>query len=309
MRRATAILVLAASSAACAADSRYARLDEGAGERGGQSSGARDLIAVAEGVFSFRSGQYSNMILQTRDGFVVLDPLDPGAATRIVAHLRRLAPDLGLAAIVYSHHHADHAGGARVLLDAYGDDVPIIAHELTARLLESHPDDVVVSPSLLIQPPWSRRFGELTLELRSVGPNHTADMLVGWVREHRLVYAVDFLNNASVAYRDLPGAHLPEYWDSIDTVASWPIRHAVFGHGPPGDARTVHAQARYWADVRAATRAALAAGQTEQEAASSIRLPAYSRWSQYDEWFQLNVRAAYRHEASVAAPIDSRRAP
>lgn len=266
--------------------------------------GTFEVIQVAEQVYVLRHDAHFNLFLVTDGGIVVADPLNEAAARRLVKELRRLAPDKKLAAIIYSHYHADHAGGAQVLLDAYGPDVPIIANRKTAEILAERNWPEVVAPTELIDPPFSRKFGSLTFELRSVGPNHSSDMLIGWIPEHKLVFVVDFISNESVGYRDLPGFWLPGMWESIDRVLELPIEHATFGHGRPGNKQSITAHRDYWVELREAVRKSIADGLTEDEAADQVKLESYSAWRNYNEWFPMNVRAVYRYERKAAPGTD-----
>lgn len=64
-----------------------------------------------------------NYIWVVDDGRAAL-VVDPGQAAPIIAHLQ--AHQLALAAIVITHHHADHSGGIAELICAFGGDVPVI---------------------------------------------------------------------------------------------------------------------------------------------------------------------------------------
>ena len=260
-----------------------------------------EVIKVTDEIYVHRDNGHMNLFLITDEGIVVVDPMNPGAGSNLAQELQRMAPDKKLLAIVYSHYHSDHAGGARPLLDVYGDDVPIVANKKTGKLLADKNWKSVVPPTKLIDPPWSMKVGNLTLEMRHVGPNHSSDMLVAWVPEANLAYIVDFVSNESVGYRNLPGVWLPQYWESIDKVLDWPIELATFGHGMPGNKKSIENHAEYWRNLRVTIRDAIANGVTEDEAVENIRMPEYKDWRSYDEWFPMNVRAVYRYEKKAAA--------
>ena len=255
-----------------------------------------EVIKVTDEIYVHRDNGHMNLFLITDEGIVVVDPINPDAGSNLAQELQRMAPDKKLLAIVYSHYHADHAGGARPLLDVYGDDVPIVANKRTGELLSDKNWKSVVPPTKLIDPPWSMKAGDLTLEMRHVGPNHSSDMLVAWVPEAKLVYVVDFISNESVGYRDLPGVWLPQYWESIDEVLEWPIEISTFGHGMPGNKKSIEVHAEYWRKLRATVRDAIANGDTEDDAVENIRMPEYEEWRSYEEWFPMNVRGVYRYE-------------
>ena len=87
----------------------------------------RNLYWVTDGV-------YQSAFLTTRDGVVVFD-----APPSIGHNLRRAVDEIAAANgvpntvthLVYSHHHADHAGAAAL----FGGDVVRIGHQETRRLL------------------------------------------------------------------------------------------------------------------------------------------------------------------------------
>jgi len=259
-----------------------------------------EVIKVSDEIFVHRDNEHMNLFLITDEGIVVVDPLNPDAGSNLARELQRMAPNKKLLAIVYSHYHADHAGGARPLLDVYGDDVPIVANKRTGELLADKNWESVVFPTKLIDPPWSMKLGKLTLEMRHVGFNHSSDMLVAWIPEAKLVYTVDFISNESVGYRDLPGVWLPQYWESIDKVLEWPIEIATFGHGMPGNKKSIEEHAQYWRKLRLAIREAIANGVEENEVVENIRMPEYQDWRSYEEWFPMNVRGVYRYEKEAA---------
>ncbi|HYM22136.1 MAG TPA: alkyl sulfatase dimerization domain-containing protein [Vicinamibacterales bacterium] len=96
----------------------------------------KDVIRVADGVYVAVGYAASNVILiQSDNGSIIVDTAtDPAAATAIRAAFgaRLRAP---VRAIIYTHSHPDHTGGARVFA---GTDHPeIISHQ---RLVEAIPD-------------------------------------------------------------------------------------------------------------------------------------------------------------------------
>jgi glyoxylase-like metal-dependent hydrolase (beta-lactamase superfamily II) len=261
-----------------------------------------EWIDVADGVAVFRHNAHMNLVLVQDEGVAVVDPLNPKAGAALAKELKARHADKKLLFIAYSHYHADHAGGAQPLLDAFGE-VPIYAGKKTGALIAEKKWKSIVPPTDLIDPGWKKKVGELTLEMRSVGPNHSSDMLVGWVEERKLIFVVDFVSSHSVGYRDLPGFWLPEMWESMDKILEWPIEHATFGHGLPGTKQDIVDHREYWRWLRAEVQKGVAAGWSEDEAAANIKLDAYKEkgWRQVDDWGPMNVRGVYRYEVEAAA--------
>lgn len=251
-----------------------------------------ETTRIADGVYQFRFRSHNGFIVVGGRGVVAVDPISVEAAEHLAAEIRRLAPDRPLYAIVYSHDHADHATGAGVLRRVLGGDPPIIAHRAARPKLEGRGPDLP-APNLTFDDRLVLHV-DPAVELRYLGPSHSDNMIVALVPERRVVFAVDFVSNDRVGYRDLPDYHFDGLVPAIERLAALPFDRIVFGHGPPGDRATVERQAQYYRDLFAAVQTAVRNGWTEDEAAARVRLPAYEGWGQYAEWFPLNVRAVYR---------------
>lgn len=99
--------------------------------RQAQLNNIHGLFEVTEGIYQLRGFDLSNMTLIRGDkGWIVIDPL----TTRETAHAamtfaRQHLPQLPISAVLFTHSHIDHFGGAMGLLDAAptADALEIIA--------------------------------------------------------------------------------------------------------------------------------------------------------------------------------------
>ncbi len=249
---------------------------------------------VADGVFWFNAGTHNAFFVDTDDGVVAFDPISMEAAAGLGAAIRGAAPDKPLAAIVYSHSDADHATGAPVLQAEFGDDVPIIAQENALPILMERADPDLPPPDLTFSDEMTLRFGGRAIELHYLGPSHSDNMLVAFLPEEQVAFAVDFVSNDRVGFQSLPGWHFDDFYVALDRLMEIPFETVVFGHGDVGDRATIERQLAYYADLRDAVQAALDEGLSEEEAMEQVRLDAYADWGQYEAWFPLNVGAIYR---------------
>jgi glyoxylase-like metal-dependent hydrolase (beta-lactamase superfamily II) len=254
-----------------------------------------ETTRVAEGLYQFRWVGHNSMFLTTPDGVVVFDPINAEAATQLGREIKRVAPGQPLAALVYSHSDADHATGAPQLLAEMGaQDIPIIAHENLVPIFAAANSADQRQPNTTFSDRMAFEVGGRRIELYYVGPSHTDNMIVPFIPDVGVAFAVDFLQNDRVGFQDLPGWVFPEFFDAIAGTLKIPFQTMVFGHGPPGDRATVMRQIQYYDDLTAAVRQARAQGLSEDQAMQQIRLPAYASWAQYEQWLPLNVRAIYR---------------
>ena len=198
-----------------------------------------------------------------------------------------------MSAIVYSYDHADHATGARVLQDAFGERAPITAQENAATKLANAGPDLPV-PTVTFTERMTLRFGGRAIELHFLGKSHSDNMLVALLPEERIAFAVDFASNDRVGFQELPDFHFPDFFDALERLERLEFDTIVFGHGPSGDKASIARQRKYYAALRSATQGAVDQGWTEDQAAERVRLQEYASWDQYEAWFPMNVRAIYR---------------
>ena len=261
-----------------------------------------ETTEVAEGVYQFRWIGHNALFVVSGDQVVAFDPISSEAASVFGREIQRVAPGTELTAIVYSHSDADHATGASALMAAFGqDNVPIIAHERAVAPIRSRASAEQPEPTVTFSDRLTFDVGGRSIELHYLGPSHTDNLVVPFVPDVRVAFAVDFVNNNRVGFQELPGWYFPEIFDALSGMLHIPFDTVVFGHGMVGDRSSIHQQIAYYDDLRAAVRQAMAEGLSEDEVADVIQLPAYANWGQYEDWMALNARAVYRWLAAGGA--------
>jgi glyoxylase-like metal-dependent hydrolase (beta-lactamase superfamily II) len=175
---------------------------------------------------------------------------------------------------------------------------PIIAHEAAVAPIRERASSDQPVPTTTFSDRMTLTIGGRQIELHYLGPSHTDNLIVPFIPDAGVAFAVDFASNDRMGYQALPGWHFPGAFTALARLLEIPFETIVFGHGPTGDRATVQRQIAYYDDVTAAVRRAVAEGLSENRAVATIRLPAYAHWDQYEAWFPLNVRAVYRWVAS-----------
>lgn len=254
-----------------------------------------ETTEVVDGVYQFRWIGHNALFVVSGDEVVAFDPISSEAASVLGQEIQRVAPGTELTAIVYSHSDADHATGAPSLMAAFGqDNVPVIAHESAVAPIRSRASAEQPEPTVTFSDRLMFDVGGRSIELHYLGPSHTDNLVVPFVPDVRVAFAVDFVNNDRVGFQELPGWHFPEIFDALARMLHIPFDTVVFGHGMVGDRSSIHRQIAYYDDLTAAVRRAIAEGLSEDEVAEAIQLPAYATWGQYEDWMALNARAVYR---------------
>ncbi|HKD96761.1 MAG TPA: alkyl sulfatase dimerization domain-containing protein [Micromonosporaceae bacterium] len=145
------------------------------------------LFEVVPGVYQVRGLDISTMtIVEGRTGIVVVDPLTATeCATAALDLYRRNRGDRPVAAVVYTHSHADHFGGAGGVIngsDLTGDSVAVVAPD--GFLEEAVSEHIVAGPAMLRRaafmagthlPPGPA--GTVGLGLAQAAPNGTTGLI------------------------------------------------------------------------------------------------------------------------------------
>ena len=211
----------------------------------------RNLYWVTDGV-------YQSAFLTTDDGVVLFD-----APPTIGGNLRRAVDEITAANgvtnrvthLVYSHHHADHAGAASL----FGGDVTRVGHEETRRLLlrDGDPDRPV--PEITFADRYTLQVGGERAELAWHGPNHTPDNIYIHFPGHDTLMFIDVVNAGWVLIYNL---NLSEdvigYMGAPAIALSYPWTHFISGHlGRLATHDDVAIHQQYIADIEASAREAL----------------------------------------------------
>jgi glyoxylase-like metal-dependent hydrolase (beta-lactamase superfamily II) len=92
--------------------------------------------------------------------------------------------------LIYSHHHADHAGASSL----FGDNVVRIGHEETRRLLLRDDDPARPAPTETFQDRRTLDIGGERIELAWHGANHTPDNSIIHLPDHDTLMLIDIVN-------------------------------------------------------------------------------------------------------------------
>jgi len=217
------------------------------------------------------AGSNSTMIVGT-DGVIIIDTLPALASAEILSAEFRKISDKPVKAIIYTHGHVDHVGGAKVFA---GDDNPEIyarsnlsidRTNITAspnsrkrsirqfgRKLKPHTERINVGAGPAVQP--TKGFGQgslaptrlfdgermkmtisgVDIELVNA-PGETDDQLYVWLPMQKVLFTGDNFYQAFpnlYAIRGTPHRNLIAWTESLDKMSNEPAVALVPGHTSP----------------------------------------------------------------------------
>jgi glyoxylase-like metal-dependent hydrolase (beta-lactamase superfamily II) len=165
-----------------------------------QTGGLR-LEVIAPGVHHVVGGNPNNMVVEMKDHLVVFDaPNNETHTTATLAVLRAAFPRKPVKALVLTHHHMDHANGARGF-GAAGAKIYVGAGngEYIRRMMTSphnvRKDALAKQPRAVevieVKDKLVLGDGTRSVELYRIANTHAEGMLIGYLPEAKLGYVTD----------------------------------------------------------------------------------------------------------------------
>ncbi|MFI1992819.1 MBL fold metallo-hydrolase [Actinoplanes sp. NPDC020271] len=187
---------------------------------------------VVDGVFELRLGVVNVHLVVTDDGVILVDTGLPGQAAAIEQAARPLGP---VQAILLTHHHPDHAGGAADLrrrtgarLIAHAAEAPHLTGHFQAEEPEGRLRKFLFRRLEKIEP---TKIDQLVGDRAEPLPDFTVIHTPGHTRGHLSFHlaragGVLFAGDAATSRNG-------KVVGAVEKLAGFDADHAVFGHGRP----------------------------------------------------------------------------
>jgi len=204
---------------------------------------------VEKNLYWITDGVYQSAFLTTTDGVVLLDA-PPTIGGNIQRAVDEIAATNGVSNkvthLIYSHHHADHAGAS-----LFKKNVVRIGHEETKRLLLRDNDPARPAPDEIFQDRRTLNIGGSRIELAWRGPNHSPDNIYIHLPDHDTLMFIDIILPGWVPFdifnlnEDVPGSI-----EAPNIALSFPWKHFIGGHlGRLGTREDVNLYQQYVTDI------------------------------------------------------------
>ena len=203
-----------------------------------------DFVPVAPGVFHITGGSHNSMVVELKDGLLVMEmPLFEERSVAVLRALEDKFPGKPVKYGVITHYHVDHTGGIR----AYAaKGVTLLAHESIVPWVNSvlaRPK--TIRPDSLAQAGGSKGTvegvadsktitdGERTIELRSIPNAHATGMLVAYLPKEKVLFVSDLFSPGNPLAPGDQTANAYALFTAL-TKANLAIDRIVGGHGGVG---------------------------------------------------------------------------
>ncbi len=276
-----------------------------------------EIVELAAGVFArLHTGLTNGGIIVGDDEVLVIDSLRvPSFARDLIADVKRLTPK-PIRFVVDTHSHWDHAWGNEEFPDA-----TIIGHDncraemLDVDLVEWWRNRAATSgmpwseeattvqvtpPTLTFETSMRMHVGQTELHLRYLGRAHTSGDIFVHLPQHGLVFTGDVVQDGGVPF--IEDGYLQD-WVGTDTrLLGLGAERFISGHGPIGGAGALEEARDFIAGMADGVRDALAAGQDEETAATTVTSSLAERFGHWRGFERVNGSARYAYRQAKASP-------
>lgn len=260
-----------------------------------QAAGApvRAITRVTGDLYRFQNDQHVTAFLVTPAGVVVSDPISLDAANWLRAELARRFNGAQVVAVLYSHHHWDHASGAAAFPGARLIGRVEMTDALKGPLAGTPLADVRPPTETYATPVHRVVVGGRTVEMHHVPGVHAPDMSLIHFPAEKAVLVVD-----TIALRTLP-YNGPDFDDCAVATMATRVKalnadYVIGGHGAVGSNADVDEQVAYMADLRRGVQSGIDAGRSLDQIKASLKLERYADWNLYGARLAGNIEAMHR---------------
>ena len=251
------------------------------------------LVEGTDNVYIYRNGGRQSMFIVTDEGVIATDPAGygvPNAGETYLEEIRNVTSQ-PVRYLIYSHHHLDHIAGGAPFKEA---GARIIAHRRAVERLTVINDPNTVLPDEAVDDQRTITLGGTTLELSYLGLSHSDSLLIMRLPQERLVFLVDLLPVGTIPGRGLIDFYPLEAEAAIERILAMEWDRLIPAHpgagGRLGTKQDAQDQLAYLRDVSAAVREEALQGRCWEPVESTLQLPQYADWPNYENNLQFALR-------------------
>jgi glyoxylase-like metal-dependent hydrolase (beta-lactamase superfamily II) len=202
--------------------------------------------SFGQGAYMVTDGSYQALFVVSTKGVIVVD-CPPTIGTKLLYAIGNTT-NLPITHLIYSHSHADHIGGAILLIN---DKVTTIAHKETANLLAPVNDPNRPLPKKTFKEYYNLKVGNQSFELSYKGQNHLEGNIFIYTPASKVLMLVDIVFPGWTPFSRLGEVkNVPGFIQAHDEILTYDFEHFIGGHlDRSGNRHDVEIQKEYVLDL------------------------------------------------------------
>ncbi|MCU7834403.1 MAG: MBL fold metallo-hydrolase [gamma proteobacterium symbiont of Taylorina sp.] len=188
---------------------------------------------VGNNVYTYKWNWYRNLIIDTDDGLVIIDPMNPKMSAALKIELNTRFPGKKVHTLIYSHYHLDHTSGGSEL-----SPINIVSHEKSPWYWNNVEHPNLVKPTEFISGDTVLNIGDVEIRALYLGLSHTDTLYAFHIPSERLVFTADVGLVKTVPPIGIPDRYAPGYLAAMDRIIEIDFDTFVpshFGFGKKSD--------------------------------------------------------------------------
>lgn len=170
---------------------------------------------VADKVYTFRWNWYRNLIVDTAEGLVVIDPMNEEMAASLRTELERALPGKKVHTLIYSHYHLDHTRGGVVLAPQN-----VLAHEKSPQYWKAVDHTGDLAPTRYMAGDMVLNIGGVEIRALYMGLSHTDTLYAFHLPAQRLLFTADLGLVKTNAPNGVPDRYAPGYLAAMNRLVA-----------------------------------------------------------------------------------------
>jgi glyoxylase-like metal-dependent hydrolase (beta-lactamase superfamily II) len=199
----------------------------------GETAEGTSFDKLSEHVYTAKVGWYRNVVIDTAEGVVVIDPMGPKMVGVVQRGIAEKLKGKRVHTVIYSHYHLDHVGGGLALApeEVIGHEkCPAYWKDLGARDVAPITRPIHADEKLVI--------GGVEIQALYLGHSHSDTLYAFYLPGDRTLFTADLGMVRTVPPVGVPDSYWPGYVAALDRVAALDFDTFVpshFDHGKKKD--------------------------------------------------------------------------
>jgi len=198
---------------------------------------------VSAHVYTAQWTWYRNVVIDTSEGLVVIDPMGPQMVDVVKRGIAAKLPGKKVHTVIYSHYHHDHVAGGALL-----QPVEVIGHEKCTQYWKENGITDVAPITKPIAGDQTLTIGGIEIRALYLGRSHSDTLYAFHFPAERTVFTADLGLVRTAPPAGVPDSYWPGYIAALDRVAALDFDNFVpshFGWGKKRDLLEYTAMLKY----------------------------------------------------------------